>query len=89
MIIETSLLFAFLAMLCWGFGDFFIQRTTRKIGDVESLAYIGIIGSIILLPFVIKDFSLLFSFKNLALLFLLGIITFMDNCVIYSAGFRS
>ena len=64
-------------MLCWGFGDFFIQRTTRKIGDVESLAYIGVIGIIGLLPFVLKDFSLLFSLKNLLLLVLLGVITFV------------
>ncbi len=37
MIIELSILFAFCAMICWGFGDFLIQRTVRKIGDVEAL----------------------------------------------------
>ena len=31
---------AFVAMLCWGFGDFLIQRATRKIGDFEILAVI-------------------------------------------------
>jgi len=75
--IEVGILFAFGAMLCWAFGDFFIQKCTRKIGDVESLAFIGIIGTIGLLPFVIKDFYLLKSLPNLVLLSFLGITTFI------------
>ncbi|MDP2909189.1 MAG: DMT family transporter [Nanoarchaeota archaeon] len=74
---EISLLFAFGAMVCWGFGDFFIQRCTRKIGDIESLAYIGIIGSIILVPFILKDVQLIFSVSNMILLLVLGILTFI------------
>ena len=27
---------AFVAMLCWGFGDFMIQKSTRKVGDWET-----------------------------------------------------
>ncbi len=77
MALEVSILFAFAAMLCWGFGDFFIQRCTRKVGDVESLAFIGIIGAIILIPFIIDDFNLLFSLPNLLLLLILGIVTFI------------
>ncbi len=77
MIFEISFIFAFIAMLCWGFGDFFIQKTTRKIGDVETLAFIGIIGSVGLIPFIFKDFNLLFSVSNLLLLGVLGIITFV------------
>ncbi len=64
-------------MLCWGFGDFFIQRTVRKIGDVEALAFIGIIGSVILIPFILKDADLIFSLPNLLLLSVLGVITFI------------
>ena len=67
---------AFLAMFCWAFGDFFIQRSTRKVGDIQSLAFIGIIGGIILTPFIIKDFKLLFSLSNIILLSVLGVITF-------------
>ena len=59
---EMGVIFAaFCAMLLWALGDFLIQRSTRKIGDLESLAFIGIIGSVALIPFIIGDFSLLFS----------------------------
>ena len=43
---------AFIAMLAWGFGDFSIQRSTRKIGDWETLFVITLFGMVILLPFV-------------------------------------
>ncbi len=75
--IEASILFAFGAMLFWAFGDFFIQKCTRKIGDVEALAFIGIIGAIGLIPFIIKDFHLLASLPNLILLLFLGVLTFV------------
>lgn len=77
MVIQISFLFALAAMIFWGFGDFFIQKTTRKIGDVEALAYIGMFGSIALSPLIIRDFHLLFSLPNLLLLFFLGVITFI------------
>jgi drug/metabolite transporter (DMT)-like permease len=75
--LETGLLFAFLAMLSWGIGDFLIQKTTRKVGDVEALAFIGLIGAIGLLPFMANDFQLLFSFQNVLILLVLGVITFI------------
>lgn len=75
--IEVGILFAFGAMLCWAFGDFFIQKCCRKIGDIESLAYIGILGSIVLIPLAIKNLSSFFSLPNLMLLILLGVITFI------------
>jgi drug/metabolite transporter (DMT)-like permease len=75
--IEVSLIFAFAAMLCWGIGDFLIQKSTRKVGDLEALAFIGIIGTLMLLPFVLKDIHSLLSLPNLLLLCFLGIITFV------------
>ncbi len=75
MTVELSVLAAFGAMLCWGFGDFLIQKSARKVGDIEALAFIGIIGSIILLPFVVLELPLLFSFENIALLCFVGIVT--------------
>ncbi len=75
--IEIGLIFAFLAMLCWGFGDFFIQRSVRKVGNIEALAFIGIIGAIGLFPFVLGDLKLIFSLQNLLLLGFLGILTFV------------
>ncbi len=75
--IEVSILAAIGAMVCWGIGDFFIQRSIRDVGDLEALAFIGIIGTIGLLPLVINDLPLLFSAQNLALLALLGVVTFV------------
>lgn len=75
--LEIGIILAFVAMICWGFGDFFIQKSVRKIGDVEALALIGLIGTIGLLPFVWRDFSSLYSFYGLAVLILLGVVTFV------------
>ena len=71
MVIETGIILAFLAMFCWGFGDFLIQRSTRKFGDWETLFIISIFGAIVLFPFVAKDLPGLFSsqYKNLLILF--------------------
>ena len=44
---------AFVAMLCWGFGDFLIQKSTRKLGDWETLFIITAFGTIVLFPFVL------------------------------------
>ncbi len=74
---ELGILFAFGAMLFWGLGDFLIQRTTRKIGWLEALTWIGIIGSIGLLPFVWKDIHLLLDWRNLILVVGLGILSFI------------
>jgi len=77
MTINYYLLFAFGAMLFWALGDFFIQKTTRKIGTIETLAFIGIFGSFALFPFVIRDLPNLFSRETIILLVFLGIITFI------------
>ncbi len=77
--LEVSVFFALGALLCWAFGDFLIQRSTRKVGDVESIAFIGLIGGVFLFPFVIKDFHLLLSLSNLLLLLLFGIIIFVTT----------
>ncbi len=80
-----ALFAAFCAMLCWAFADFLIQKSTRKIGDLESLAFIGIIGTIGLIPLMIKDFDLLFSKSNLILLFILGVVTFIAAVIDFEA----
>jgi drug/metabolite transporter (DMT)-like permease len=77
MYLEAGIIAAFLAMLCWGAGDFFIQKNVRKIGNIEALALIGAIGTAGLFPFVLKDLPLLSSSNNLYLLLALGIITFV------------
>lgn len=74
---EISILAAFGAMLFWGVGDFFIQRSTRRIGDTESLAFIGIIGALGLLPFVLPELPALFTVPNIVLLSFIGLVGFV------------
>src|SRR4051812_1730758 len=45
-----GIIFALIALLAWGFGDFFIQRTSRKVGITRALFYITAAASIVLLP---------------------------------------
>ncbi|MFA6536198.1 MAG: DMT family transporter [Candidatus Paceibacterota bacterium] len=63
---------AFVAMLCWGFGDFLIQKSTRKVGDWETLFVICGFGALILLPFVWRDLPAILSGDGRSLLILLG-----------------
>jgi drug/metabolite transporter (DMT)-like permease len=76
----TGLLCAFVALICWGFGDFFIQRTTRAVGSWKALFYIGVVGLVGLFPFVYKDLPSL-SGSDLLLL------CFVEVVVIFSALF--
>lgn len=51
----TGIIFAGVALLSWGIGDFLIQRSARKFGDAISLFFITAFAAIALLPFVIGD----------------------------------
>jgi drug/metabolite transporter (DMT)-like permease len=74
------------AMLCWGFGDFFIQKTARKLGDVEALFFIGLFGAVALFPFIYGELPLVFSNSNvLAALFFLGFSTLVVSIVNFQA----
>ncbi len=46
---------ALIAMISWGFGDYFIQKVSRIDGIWKTLFFISVIGSIGLLPFVASD----------------------------------
>jgi drug/metabolite transporter (DMT)-like permease len=85
MLLELGVFAAFGAMLCWGIGDFLIQRTTRKIGDIETLAFIGLMGAIGLLPFVVYEIPLILEPQNLMLLAVLGLITFVAAILDFEA----
>lgn len=69
-----GLLFAFGALFSWGFGDFFIQRTTRLIGTWKALLCITGFGAIALFPFVRSDLSAL-TVREVSLLWLVTVIT--------------
>jgi bacterial/archaeal transporter family protein len=77
MAVASSIIFAFCAMLCWGIGDFLIQRSTRKIGNIQALAWIGIIGTLGLLPFAYSEIGSIFNKDNIILLLSLGVIVYI------------
>src|SRR3989338_1655493 len=85
MSLELPILAAFGAMLSWGIGDFLIQRSTRRIGDAESLSLIGFIGAIGLLPFLAGDLALLLVPANLWLLLGLSVLVFVVSYVNFEA----
>lgn len=70
MSISVGIGLAFVAMLCWGFGDFWIQRSARKVGDVEALFFVTAFGAIVLLPFVYKNIGALLGSSGDTLLIL-------------------
>jgi drug/metabolite transporter (DMT)-like permease len=81
---QLGLLFAFVALLGWGFGDFFIQKTTRIIGVYKTLFLICAGAAVVLLPFVYDE---VFSYTRgdyQAILFLSGVI-FVYALVIFQA----
>jgi drug/metabolite transporter (DMT)-like permease len=85
MLILFALVFAFLAMLCWGFGDFFIQHSVRKMGDIETLTFLGLIGALLLTPMVLPELILLFDMGNLLVLLALGLITLAAALITFEA----
>jgi drug/metabolite transporter (DMT)-like permease len=56
---HMGIVFATLAVFGWGIGDFLIQRSTRKMGDWETLFFITLFATIVLLPFVLTAFAAL------------------------------
>lgn len=54
-----GMLFVLLAILCWGVGDFLIQRSARKLGDWEALFFITLFATVGLFPFVYPSLSAL------------------------------
>jgi drug/metabolite transporter (DMT)-like permease len=51
----VGILFAFIALVAWALGDFFIQKSARKFGDVISLFFVALIGTILIFPFVSRE----------------------------------
>lgn len=69
--------FALLALLCWGFGDFFIQRTSRDFGIWPSLFCITGTGAVALFPFAFKHLGIMFSGSQIWFLLLVSVITLL------------
>lgn len=82
MSITVGIGLAFIAMLSWGFGDFLIQKSARKLGDIEALFFVTLFGGVMLLPFVWRDLPMIFADgiignKTLAILLGASIIIFI------------
>jgi len=75
-------IFAFLALASWTFGDFFIQKLVRVVGNLKTLIYIGTVGTIGIFPFITKELVPLFG--NTTRLFLL---TFTGVIIFFAAIF--
>ena len=78
---------AFVAMLCWGFGDFLIQKSTRKLGDWETLFVISLFGVLVLLPFVWKNIPgvLMGSLGNILILSAASVIILLAALIDFEA----
>ncbi len=77
---------ALVALFSFGFGDFMIQRATRRIGDVHALFYIGITGGIVLLPFIWQELPNIFSNSNgIVLLLVVSVITVIASLFDFEA----
>jgi len=68
--VGVGIALACVAMLCWGIGDFWIQRSTRKIGNIEALFFITAFGAVVLFPFVYKNIPQLLNAPGSALVIL-------------------
>lgn len=64
------------AMLGWGIGDFLIQKTIRVIGVLETLIWISLASTILLLPLVIADLAII-SWRQFLEMALLGLVGFL------------
>lgn len=87
MTILTGIILAFISMLCWGLGDFLIQKSTRKMGDWETLFIITGFGSIVLFPFAIKPTIELFykDTSSLLVLVLASVVIFVASIINFEA----
>ncbi|MGA3021169.1 MAG: EamA family transporter, partial [Candidatus Micrarchaeales archaeon] len=78
--------FAIGALFFWGIGDFLIQKTTRHIGDWETILFIVAFGAIILIPFIYKDLvSYLYSPQALLTMFSVSVVIFLAALIDFEA----
>ncbi len=82
---ELAIILALGTMIFWGVGDFFIQKSARKIGNIEMLVFIGIIGSIIFLPFLIIQGNLITNWRIIIFLVALGALAIVHALLIIKA----
>lgn len=73
--VTLSIILTFGAMIFWGTGDFFLQKMSRKLGNIEALIFINFVGFLLLLPFIVTQIHSL----TLATFFPLFILSIIDT----------
>lgn len=74
------------AMLGWGASDFFAKKTIDKIGDIKTLFWAQLLGTIPLLIYCLIRFSLpVFSWNDFFILFLLSLLDGFGYIYFYKA----
>ena len=66
----TGILLALVAMLGWGFADFFAQKAARKVGISTTLFFGSAFGALMLLPLAWSHLDLILVPRNAAILLL-------------------
>ena len=85
MTLSVGIIAAIIALLAWGFGDFFIQRAIRAIGSYGALFFIGAFGAVFFLPFIWSKVPTLFYPENLLILTITLAITFVGAVILFGA----
>lgn len=80
-----GVLFAFLALVGWGIGDFLIQRSTRRFGSGIALFFITAFASIVLFPFVFHELFFLADPKNLFILLITSVVLLVASLFNFEA----
>jgi len=83
-----GIVFAFVAFLAWGFGDFTIQRSARRIGSLPALFAITVFGAVVLLPFVWHDLPELFSTGRIVAIGFLTVVVTTITAIFEFEAFR-
>lgn len=52
-----GIIWAFIAMVSWGAGDFLIQKSARRVGNDVALFCITLFGAIFLFPFILPELA--------------------------------
>lgn len=81
-----GIIFTLGAVICWGAGDFLIQRSVRRMGNLLVLFYITIFGAVLILPFVYRDIlALAVDWRAIVLLLAISVVIFMAAILDFEA----
>lgn len=82
--LADGVLWALVALVGWGLGDFFIQRGTRLVGLYQTLFIICAASTVLLFPFIHQDIAHL-SALHIKNLLLLSVVIFAYALVLFEA----